>query len=91
MTRLQNAEKQLSDALASLESALKAASPALSPVGCAPTKDLSGLVDEVSQIEAKLGAAIAIVAAIDAAQNDPQQNNDGQNTAAEATWKGASE
>ena len=48
-------------------------------------------MDDVSQIEAKLGAAIAIVAAIDAAQNDPQQNNDGQNTAAEATWKGASE
>ena len=91
MTRLQNAEKKLSDALASLESALKAAPPALSPVGSAPAKDLSGLVNEVSQIEAKLGAAIAIVAAIDAAQNDPQQNNDGQNTAAEATWKGASE
>ena len=91
MTRLQNAEKQLADALAALESAFKTASSGGAPADSASSKHLAALVDEVSEIEAKLGAAIAIVAAIDAAQNDPQQNNDGQNTSAEAAWKGASE
>ena len=71
MTRLQNAEKQLSDALAALESAVESsieasASSAIAPTP--PTADFAALIDEVSGIEAKLGEAMQVIADIDAAQ-----------------------
>ena len=67
MTRLQNAEKQLSDALAALESAVEAS--ASSAIVASPSKvDFDVLIDEVSGIEAKLGEAMQVIADIDAAQ-----------------------
>ncbi len=71
MTRLQNAEKQLSDALAALEWAVESsieasASSAIAPTP--PTADFAALIDEVSGIEAKLGEAMQVIADIDAAQ-----------------------
>ena len=81
MTRLQNAEKRLSDALAALESALESASvtsasaaPFAAPSAAASRADLSALVDEVSGIEAKLGEAMQIIAAIDAGQTSTDGN-----------------
>ena len=71
MTRLQNAEKQLSAALAALESAVESsiAASASSTIVAAPSKaDFAVLVDEVSGIEAKLGEAMQVIADIDAAQ-----------------------
>ena len=71
MTRLQNAEKQLSDALATLESAVKSSieAPASSAIAATPSKaDFAALFDEVSGIEAKLGEAMQVIADIDAAQ-----------------------
>ena len=71
MTRLQNAEKQLSDALAALESALESAveASASSAIVANPSKaDFAALIDEVSGIEAKLGEAMQVIADIDAAQ-----------------------
>ena len=85
MTRLQNAEKQLADALAALESAFKTASSGGAPADSASSKHLAALVDEVSEIETKLGAAIAMVAEIDAAQIAAAQNTAAQNTAAQNT------
>ena len=67
MTRLQNAEKQLSDALVALESAVEAS--ASSAILANPSKaDFAALMDEVSGIEAKLGEAMQVIADIDAAQ-----------------------
>ena len=71
MTRLQNAEKQLSDALAALESAVESSIEvsASSALAAAPSKaDFAVLIDEVSGIEAKLGEAMQVIADIDAAQ-----------------------
>ena len=71
MTRLQNAQKQLSEALADLESAVSA----MSNTSETPSKiveqnvahvDQSTLLDEVSIIEAKLNEAIAIITKIEA-------------------------
>ena len=73
MTRLQNAEKQLSDALAALESAVESSIEASvsSAIVAAPSKvDFDVLIDEVSGIEAKLGEAMQVIADIDAAQTN---------------------
>jgi hypothetical protein len=79
MTRLQNAEKQLSDALAALESAVEssvegAASSAI--VATLAKADFAALIDEVSGIEAKLGEAIQVIADIDAAQTSAANAGD---------------
>ena len=71
MTRLQNAEKQLIDALAALESAVESPieASASSTIASTPsTADFAALIDEVSGIEAKLGEAMQVIADIDAAQ-----------------------
>ena len=71
MTRLQNAEKQLSDALAALESAVESSIEASASSAIAPTPsraDFAALIDEVSGIEAKLGEAMQVIADIDSAQ-----------------------
>ena len=71
MTRLQNAEKQLSDALATLESAVESsvAASASSAIAATPPKvDFVELIDEISSIETKLGQAMQVIADIDAAQ-----------------------
>ena len=71
MTRLQNAEKQLSTALAALESAVESSieASASSAIAPAPARaDFAALIDEVSGIEAKLGEAMQVIAEIDAAQ-----------------------
>ncbi|MDP4631671.1 MAG: hypothetical protein NWS54_01000 [Porticoccaceae bacterium] len=71
MTRLQNAEKQLSDALAALESAVESSieASASSAIAATPPKaDFAALIDELSGIEAKLGEAMQVIADIDAAQ-----------------------
>ena len=77
MTRLQDAKKQLSEALAALESAASHAnnesfqteakassSQKVDEAGVAA--DLSALVDEVSIIESKLNEAIDLIAMLDA-------------------------
>ena len=71
MTRLQNAEKQLGDALAALESAVESSieASASNAIVATPSKaDFAALIDEVSGIEAKLGEAMQVIADIDAAQ-----------------------
>jgi hypothetical protein len=71
MTRLQNAEKQLRDALAALESAVESSieASASSAIAATPSKaDFAVLIDEVSGIEARLGEAMQVIADIDAAQ-----------------------
>ena len=71
MTRLQNAEKQLGDALAALKSAVESsieASPSSAIAATSSKADFAALIDEVSGIEAKLGEAIQVIADIDAAQ-----------------------
>ena len=71
MTRLQNAEKQLSDALVALESAVESVieASASNAVAAPPsTADFAALIDEVSGIEAKLGEAMQVIADIDTAQ-----------------------
>ena len=71
MTRLQNAEKQLSDALAALESAVESSIEAStsSAIVATPSKvDFDVLIDEVSEIEAKLSEAMQVIADIDAAK-----------------------
>ena len=76
MTRLQNAKKQLIEAIAALESAASStinvaheASASAKPSQMADQKvggaDLSALVDEVSIIEAKLSGAVAMIASVD--------------------------
>jgi hypothetical protein len=71
MTRLQNAEKQLSDAIAALESAVESSIEvsASSSIAATPSKaDFAALIDEVSGIEVKLGEAMQVIADIDTAQ-----------------------
>ena len=71
MTRFQNAEKQLGNALAALESAVESSieASASSVIATTPSKaDFAALIDEVSGIEAKLGEAMQVIADIDAAQ-----------------------
>ena len=73
MTRLQNAEKQLSDALAALESAVESSieASASSAIAATPSKaDFAALIDEVGGIEAKLGEAMQVIADIDAARTN---------------------
>ena len=71
MTRLQNAEKQLSEALAALELAVESSIEASASSDVAATSsdaNFATLIDEVSGIEAKLGEAMRVIADIDAAQ-----------------------
>ena len=79
MTRLQNAEKQLSDALAALESAVESSieASASSAIAATPSKaNFAALIDEVSGIEAKLGEAMQVIADIDAAQKSAANAGD---------------
>ena len=79
MTRLQNAEKQLCDALVALESALESAVEvsASSAIAACPSKaDFTALIDEVSGIEAKLGEAMQVIADIEAAQTSTANAGD---------------
>ena len=79
MTRLQNAEKQLSDALAALESAVESSieASASSAIVATPSKvDFDVLIDEVSGIEAKLDEAMQMIADIDAAQTSTANAGD---------------
>ena len=79
MTRLQNAEKQLSDALVALESAIESSieGAASSAIAATPSKaDFAALIDEVSGIEAKLGEAMQVIADIDAAQTSEANAGD---------------
>jgi hypothetical protein len=79
MTRLQNAEKQLNDALAALESAVELSieGVASSAIAATPAKaDFAALIDEVSGIEAKLGEAMQVIADIDAAQTSAANAGD---------------
>jgi len=71
MTRLQNAEKQLREALIALESAVESSieASASSTITATPSQaNFAALIDEVSGIEAKLGEAMQVIANIDAAQ-----------------------
>ena len=79
MTRLQNAEKQLGDALAALESAVESSieTSASSAIAATSSKaDFAALIDEVSGIEAKLGEAMQVIADIDAAQTSAANAGD---------------
>ena len=79
MTRLQNAEKELSDALAALESAVESSieASASSAIVASPSKvDFDLLINEVSGIEAKLGEAMQMIADIDAAQTSTANAGD---------------
>ena len=79
MTRLQNAEKQLSDALAALESTVESSieGAASSAIAATPAKaEFAALIDEVSGIEAKLGEAMQVIADIDAAQTSAANGGD---------------
>ena len=79
MTRLQNAEKQLSDALVALESAVESSieASATSAIAATPsTANFAALIDEVSRIEAKLGEAMQVIADIDVAQTSAANAGD---------------
>ena len=88
MTRLQNAKNQLSEALATLESAASQVIK-VSPEGTAlsnPSQigvqtvagaDLLALVDEVSIIEAKLSEAVTMIASIEPSAVRSAKINDG--------------
>ena len=79
MTRLQNAEKQLSDALVALESAVESSieASATSAIAATPsTANFAALIDEVSGIEAKLGEAMQVIADIDVAQTSAANAGD---------------
>jgi hypothetical protein len=65
MTRLQQAEQQLHDALRALESAVESAMMS-NPVDPA-AGERAALADEIAAIEARLGEAIALIAAADKA------------------------
>ena len=88
MTRLQNAEKQLSDALAALESAVESSieASASSAIVATPSKvDFDVLIDEVSGIEAKLSEAMQVIADIDAAQTNAGNAGDIGNGASDGS------
>lgn len=76
MTRLQNAQEQLSDALTALESAAEQAFALASLSQTHGQKkmdsDISELVNEVSIIEGKLGEAIAIIESAGAKDGDSE-------------------
>ena len=79
MTRLHNAEKQLSDALAALESAVASSikASASSAIAATPSNaDFAALIDEVSGIQANLGAAMQVLTDIDAAQTSEANAGD---------------
>ena len=79
MTRLQNAEKQLSEALAALESAVESSidGSVSNAIAATPSKaNFAALVDEVSGIEARLGEAMQVIADIDAAQRSAANSGD---------------
>ena len=79
MTRLQNDEIQLGDALAALESAVKSSIEASASSAIAATSskaDFAALIDKVSGIEAKLGEAMQVIADIDAAQTSAANAGD---------------
>ena len=79
MTRLQNAEKQLGDALAALESAVESsieASESSAIVATFSKADFAALIDGVSGIEAKLGEAMQVIADIDAAKTSAANAGD---------------
>ena len=67
MTRLQQAEQQLHNALWALESAVESAvESALTPDPVEPgAGDRTALATEIAMIEARLGKAIALIAAAD--------------------------
>ena len=82
MTRLQNAKKQLSEAMAALESAASrvinvahetsaSANPSQMVVQKFAGADLSALVEEISIIEAKLSEAVAMIASVDSSTVRP--------------------
>ena len=88
MTRLQNAKKQLIEALAALESAasreMKVSSEASASASQLEMRgqtvagaDLSALVEEVSVIEAKLNEAISMVASVESSTVGSGTVNDG--------------
>ena len=88
MTRLQNAEKQLSDALAALELAVESLieASASGAIVATPSKaDFAALIDEVSGIEAKLGEAMQVIADIDAAQTGAANAGDFGNGASDGS------
>ena len=63
MTRLQQAEQQLQDALRALESAVESAiTPDPADLGAG---ERANLIGEIAAIEAQLGEAIALIAAAD--------------------------
>ena len=77
--RLQNAEKQLSAALAALESAVESSieASASSAIVATPSKvDFDVLIGEVSGIEAKLSEAMQVIADIDAAKTSTANAGD---------------
>ena len=79
MTRLRNAEKQLSDALTALESAVESSIDASAPsaIVATPSKtDFAALIDEISGIEAKLGEAMQVIGGIDAVQRSAANAGD---------------
>ena len=76
---MQNAEKQLRDALVALESAVKSSieTSASSFVASTPSEaNFSALIEEVSGIEAKLDEAMQVIADIDAAQTSAANASD---------------
>ena len=88
MKRLQNAKKQLIEALAALESAAShatkvsketnaVASPSQMGAQTVVGTDLSTLVDEVSIIEAKLNQAMSMIASVESGAVRPRTINDG--------------
>ena len=88
MTRLQNAEKQLGDALVALESAVESSIEASASSAIAATSskaDFAELIDEVSGIEAKLGEAMQVIADIDAAQTSAANAGDIGNGASDGS------
>ena len=90
MTRLQNAKKQLSEALLALESAASRGLKAPNDANSSPKptrmlaqddtgSDLSALVDEVSIIEAKLNEAISMIDSVEHNPVRPGATDDGDN------------
>ena len=88
MTRLQNAKKQLSEAMAALESAATAVSNVSQKVSASAKSsqmvdqkvagaDLLALIDEVTIIEAKLNDAVAMIASVDSSMVGSGKANGG--------------
>ena len=88
MTRLQNAKKQLSEAMAALESAATNAINVSQEVSASANSsqmvdqtvagaDLSALIDEVNIIEAKLSEAVAMIASVETSTVRSNKTNGG--------------